>query len=173
MRTYTPGKVLLIGINAKYIHSNPALYSLKAYADKYYPDRPDGCVLEIAEYTINQPAETILAEIYRQKPQFAAFSCYIWNWTVVQELLQELPKVLPDTALWLGGPEVSYHAERLLQTYPQLAGIMVGEGEETFLELLHAYWENKPALSDIKGIVCKEGFTGERGLLDLNRLPFL
>ncbi len=173
MRTYTPGKVLLIGINAKYIHSNPALYSLKAYADKYYPDRPDGCVLEIAEYTINQPTETILAEIYRQKPQFAAFSCYIWNWTVVQELLQELPKVLPDTALWLGGPEVSYHAERLLQTYPQLAGIMVGEGEETFLELLHAYWENKPALSDIKGIVCKEGFTGERGLLDLNRLPFL
>lgn len=91
----------------------------------------------------------------------------------MQELLQELPKVLPDTALWLGGPEVSYHAERLLQTYPQLAGIMIGEGEETFLELLHAYWENKPALSDIKGIVCKEGFTGERGLLDLNRLPFL
>ncbi|MDE6365926.1 MAG: DUF4080 domain-containing protein [Lachnospiraceae bacterium] len=173
MHTFIPGKVLLIGINAKYIHSNPAVYSLKAYADKYYPDRPSGCVLEIAEYTINQPAEAILAEIYRQKPQVAAFSCYIWNWETVQKLLSELPKVLPDTALWLGGPEVSFHAERLMNTYPQLTGIMIGEGEETFLDLLRYYWEHKMAQSDIKGIVCKEGFTGERGLVDLNRLPFL
>ena len=166
-------KVLLIGINAKYIHSNPAVYSLKAYADKYYPHRPDGCVLGIAEYTINQTVQSILAELYRQQPQIAAFSCYIWNWTVIQALLSELPKVLPDTALWLGGPEVSYDAEDLLRTYPQLTGIMVGEGEETFLELLRYYWEHKTALSDIKGIVCKEGFTGERGLVDMNRLPFL
>lgn len=166
-------KVLLIGINAKYIHSNPAVYSLKAYADKYYPHRPDGCVLGIAEYTINQTVQSILAELYRQQPQIAAFSCYIWNWTIIQALLSELPKVLPDTALWLGGPEVSYDAEDLLRTYPQLTGIMVGEGEETFLELLRYYWEHKTALSDIKGIVCKEGFTGERGLVDMNRLPFL
>lgn len=166
-------KVLLIAINAKYIHSNPAVYSLKAYADKYYSHRPDGSVLEIAEYTINQTAQSILAEIYLQQPQIVAFSCYIWNWTVIQALLSELPKVLPDTALWLGGPEVSYDAEGLLHTYPQLTGIMVGEGEETFLELLHYYWEHKTALSDIKGIVCKEGFTGERGLMDINRLPFL
>lgn len=109
-------KVLLIGINAKYIHSNPAVYSLKAYADKYYPHRPDGCVLGIAEYTINQTVQSILAELYRQQPQIAAFSCYIWNWTVIQALLSELPKVLPDTALWLGGPEVSYDAEDLLRT---------------------------------------------------------
>lgn len=95
-------KVLLIGINAKYIHSNPAIYSLKAYADKYYPLRPDNCVLEIAEYTINQSSSAILADIYQKKPQVAAFSCYIWNWNLIQELLAELPKLLSETQLWLG-----------------------------------------------------------------------
>lgn len=95
-------KILLIGINAKYIHSNPAIYSLKAYADKYYPLRSDNDILEIAEYTINQFSTAILADIYQKKPQVAAFSCYIWNWNLIQELLVELPKLLPKTQLWLG-----------------------------------------------------------------------
>ena len=166
-------KVLLIGINAKYIHSNPAIYSLKAYADKYYSNRPSGCTVEIAEYTINQPTNTILAELYRQKPQVAAFSCYIWNQNEIRDLLAELPKILPDTKLWLGGPEVSFHAGQLMQEFPQLTGIMIGEGEDTFLELLKHYWEQHLPLSGIKGIVCKEGFTGERALVDINRLPFI
>lgn len=165
--------VLLIGINAKYIHSNPAVYSLKAYADRYYPDRPDGCTLGIAEYTINQSANTILADLYQKRPTVAAFSCYIWNWNMVQELLAELPKLLPDTALWLGGPEVSFHAQDLIKTFPQLTGIMTGEGEETFLELLKYYWEHATMLTEIRGIVCQNGFTGERALLDINRLPFI
>lgn len=173
MNQTTNSKILLIGINAKYIHSNPAVYSLKAYADNYYPDRPDGCALEIAEYTINQPPGAILADLYRKKPQVAAFSCYIWNWNMIQELLAELPKLLPDTALWLGGPEVSFHAEKLIQEFPQLTGIMVGEGEETFLELLRYYFAHTITLQDIKGIVCKNGFTDERGLTDINRLPFI
>lgn len=166
-------KILLIGINAKYIHSNPAVYSLKAYADKYYPNRPSGCELAIAEYTINQQTDAVLADLYQKKPQAAAFSCYIWNWRMVQELLAELPKILPDTKLWLGGPEVSFHAQKLIQELPQLSGIMTGEGEDTFLELLQHYWEHTMPLSDIKGIVCKDGFTGERALTDINRLPFL
>lgn len=165
--------VLLIGINAKYIHSNPAVYSLKAYADKYYADRPDGCVVSIAEYTINQSTGSILSELYHRKPDVAAFSCYIWNWNVIRELLTELPKVLPDTKLWLGGPEVSFHAEKLMTEFPQLSGIMIGEGEETFVELLKYYWEHKSALCDIKGIVTKGGFTGERALTDINKLPFI
>ena len=173
MNQTSDNSILLIGINAKYIHSNPAIYSLKAYADKYYPDRPGGCALEIAEYTINQPQGAILADIYQKRPQAAAFSCYIWNWNIVQDLLSELPKLLPDTALWLGGPEVSYHAQDLIQAFPQLAGIMIGEGEETFLELLKYYWEHTTTLREIKGIVCKEGFTGERALVDIDRLPFL
>ncbi len=176
-------KVLLIGINAKYIHSNPAVYSLKAYADKYYSVRPDGCILEIAEYTINQPSNAILADLYQKKPHVAAFSCYIWNWNMIQDLLAELPKLLPDTELWLGGPEVSFRAQNLMQEIPQLTGIMVGEGEETFLELLKYYWGHAIALQDImmqdkdlsciKGIVCKDGFTGERSLTDIDKLPFI
>lgn len=165
--------ILLIGINARYIHSNPAVYSLKAYADRYYPDRPDGCEVTVAEYTINQSADFILADLYRKSPCVAAFSCYIWNWNMIQDLLAELPKILPDTKLWLGGPEVSFHADRLMQAFPLLAGIMIGEGEETFLEILKHYWENGMPLQDIKGIVWKGGFTGERELADINRLPFI
>lgn len=134
-------KVLLIGINAKYIHSNPAVYSLKAYADKYYPARPGDCSLEIAEYTINQPVGAILADIYLQRPQIAAFSCYIWNWTVVQELLAELPKLLPDTALWLGGggffscrqadtrlsPACRHHGRRGRGNIAGIAALLLGE----------------------------------------------
>jgi len=164
---------LLIGINAKYIHSNPAVYSLKAYADAYYPNRPNGCRLAISEYTINQNTDMILADIYKKKPQIAAFSCYIWNWRVIQDLLVELPKLLPDTALWLGGPEVSFHAQTLIKEFPQITGIMIGEGENTFMELLHHYWEHTPALLDIKGIVFQNGFTGTRALADINQIPFL
>lgn len=164
--------VLLIGINAKYIHSNPAIHSLKAYADAYYPNRPSGCALAVAEYTINQQTDTILADLYQKKPQVAAFSCYIWNWRVIQDLLAELPKLLPETDLWLGGPEVSFHAQNLIKEFPQLTGIMVGEGEDTFLELLHHYWEHTPALSDIKGIVSQNGFTGTRTLTDMGKIPF-
>lgn len=166
-------KVLLVGINAKYIHSNPAVYSLKAYADKYYSNRPGDCTVEIAKYTINQQTSAILADLYQKKPQIAAFSCYIWNWNLIRDLLAELPKILPDTKLWLGGPEVSFHAEQLMQEFPQLTGIMICEGEDTFLELLKHYWEQSLPLSDIKGIVCKDGFTGERAPVDINRLPFL
>lgn len=165
--------ILLIGINAKYIHSNPAVHSLKAYADKYYPNRPNDCELAIAEYTINQQASAILADLYERKPQAAAFSCYIWNWRMIQDLLTEIPKILPNTALWLGGPEVSFHADQLLQQFPQLTGIMIGEGEETFLELLQHYWEHTTELSEINGIAYHGGFTKERALMDINRLPFL
>lgn len=165
--------ILLIGINAKYIHSNPAVHSLKAYADKYYPNRPNDCELTIAEYTINQQASAILADLYEKKPQAAAFSCYIWNWRMIQDLLTEIPKILPNTALWLGGPEVSFHADQLLQQFPQLTGIMIGEGEETFLELLQHYWEHTTELSEINGIAYHGGFTKERALMDINRLPFL
>ena len=101
-------KVLLIGVNAKYIHSNPAIYSLHAYTRMQMAEDWEE-YLQLAEYTINQNMETILADIYGRKPDVAAFSCYIWNWNMIQELIVELPKVLPDIKIWLGGPEVSFH----------------------------------------------------------------
>lgn len=127
-------KILLAAINAKYIHSNPAVYSLRACVDEVL--RP--CI-EIAEYTINNRSEEILADIYRRRPDVVAFSCYIWNWSMVGGLLTELPKILPESVLWLGGPEVSFNPEEVLTTYPSVTGIMVGEGEETFRELAGYY----------------------------------
>ena len=161
-------KMLLTAVNAKYIHSNPAVYSLRAYAAEY------GEHIEIAEYTINNKMEAILADLFMRKPEVIAFSCYIWNWDMIQELLTELPKILPRTDIWLGGPEVSYDAEKILLQYPQLTGIMIGEGEETFLELMRYYCDSVPAaLESIKGLCLPEkGFTGERELTDIDRIPF-
>lgn len=165
-------RVLLIAVNAKYIHSNPAVYSLRAYAQAALGNQPE-VGIEIAEYTINQNTENILADIYRHRPDIAAFSCYIWNWNTIQELLPELPKLLPDTKLWLGGPEVSFHAEKILAQYTQLTGIMVGEGEETFTQLVRFYHAPKGQLRDIPGLVLPQGRTQPRELTDMSKLPFL
>ncbi len=162
-------KFLLAALNAKYIHSNPAIYSLKAYAgEKYAP------YIELGEFTINQSISEILADIYKRKPDVIGFSCYIWNFNMVQELLVEVHKLLPDTKLWLGGPEVSFQCQELLQQYPFVTGIMVGEGEETFLSLLKYYLgEGADSLQDIPGLAILEGNTCERELVDISRVPFL
>ncbi|GFH89101.1 anaerobic magnesium-protoporphyrin IX monomethyl ester cyclase [Lachnospiraceae bacterium] len=170
-------KFLLVGINAKYIHSNPAVYSLKAYAGEGYEKE-----IEIAEYTINNRLEEVLSGIYERCPDVAAFSCYIWNWNFVRELTEELHKIKPQLPIWLGGPEVSFDAEEILRACPWITGIMIGEGEETFRELLDYYKggdskEGSIGLEDIQGIVCRIGNrilrTEERAPMDMNRLPFL
>ena len=162
-------KFLLAAINAKYIHSNPGVYSLRAFARTKIP----WADIEIGEYTINHQMDLILQDIYRRKPDFIGFSCYIWNWNTIQELLPELPKLLPDTKLWLGGPEVSFHAEKILAQYTQLTGIMVGEGEETFTQLVRFYHAPKGQLQDIPGLVLPQGRTQPRELTDMSKLPFL
>lgn len=162
-------KFLLVGINAKYIHSNPAIYSLRAYAGEEYRK-----YIELAEYTINNQKEEILADLYKRKPDIIGFSCYIWNFNMVRELLPEIPKILQSTAIWLGGPEVSFDGKELLDAYPMVTGIMAGEGEATFKELL-SYYEGSlnKKLSQIKGLLLREGQTLEREILDINELPFL
>lgn len=138
-------KFLLAAVNAKYIHSNPGIYSLKAYAERTRGDLfPEGAGLpsvhvEIGEYTINNQMEQILEDIYRRKPDMVGFSCYIWNIVPCLELVRDLHKVLPDTDIWLGGPEVSFDAPELLGWEPEILGIMKGEGEETFAALLNCY----------------------------------
>lgn len=124
-------KTLLAAINAKYIHSNPAVYLLRACADP--GDQVD---IDIAEYTINEYAEEILADIYRRKPDLLAISCYIWNWKLVTELLADIGKVLPECQIWLGGPEAAWNAEEILKKYPAVEGIFTGEGENSFRKLV-------------------------------------
>lgn len=167
LRTVTM-KFLLVGINAKYIHSNPAIYSLKAYAGEEFAQN-----IELTEYTINNRKEEILADIFRRKPDVIGFSCYIWNFGMVQELLLELPKLLPGTDIWLGGPEVSFDGAKLLEKYPGVTGIMSGEGEQTFKELLVYYKGTIGNLEDIKGLILRSGATAQREPLDMDTLPFL
>lgn len=122
-------KILLTAINAKYIHSNLAVYSLQAYAAAH------GHKIERAEYTINNQLEDILEKIYRQKPDVLLFSCYIWNIEYVKELVSEFHKLRPEVPIWVGGPEVSFETERFLRGNPAVTGIMMGEGERTLTEL--------------------------------------
>lgn len=145
-------KALLAAVNAKYIHSNLGIYSIRAYGIAH--GIPVSC-LEIAEYTINQHMEDILADIYRRKPDLIGFSCYIWNIREIGELAAELHKILPEVPIWLGGPEVSYHAADFVQRHSWLTGIMTGEGERTFLELYRAY-ENASPLTEVAGLVFRE-----------------
>lgn len=128
-------KFVLAAIGSKYIHNNLAVHSLRAYA---LAGGVSGCV-ETAEYTINQNREDILADLYRRRPDAIGFSCYIWNISLVEQLAADLHRILPDTYIWLGGPEVSFEPERWFQRMPFLTGIMVGEGEETFLQLMRYY----------------------------------
>lgn len=128
--------VLLVAINAKYIHSNLAVYSLRAYADRYLTETAD---IRIGEYTINQPLREILAKLYLEKPDVLCFSCYIWNITYAQELAEEFHKLCPQVPIWMGGPEVSYEAGAFLRQHPAVTGVMAGEGEQTFLELCEYY----------------------------------
>ena len=145
-------KILLNAVNAKYIHSNLAVYSIRANAGEYRDQ------IELGEYTINQYVEEILQDIYKKKPDLIAFSCYIWNIRHIRELVRELRKVLPKVPIWLGGPEASYDAEGLLKNYPEVTGVLVGEGEESFYELCKFYDGKLKSLDEVKGIAYrKEG----------------
>lgn len=161
-------KFLLVAVNAKYIHSNPAVYSLKRFAGKYTD------AVEIAEYTINNRMEDILEDIYRRKPDAIGFSCYIWNIGMVEKLMGELHKLLPQLPVFLGGPEVTYDADKLLRKYPYLTGIFIGEGEATFAQVVKYYVKKNPeSLEDIPGLMLRSGMTPERKPLNLTDVPFL
>lgn len=161
-------KFLLVAVNAKYIHSNPAVYSLKRFAGEYTD------AVEIAEYTINNRMEDILEDIYRRKPDVIGFSCYIWNIGMVEKLMGELHKLLPALPVFLGGPEVTYDADKLLRKYPYLTGIFIGEGEATFAQVVKYYVKKNPeSLKDIPGLMLRSGMTPARKPLNLTDVPFL
>ena len=165
-------KILLVACNAKYIHSNLAVYDLQAYASDY----ADHIVLK--EYTINQQKDDIMRDIYLEHPDVVCVSCYIWNLSFVKELMADLIKILPGADFWAGGPEVSYDAEKFLTENSEFKGVMVGEGEETFKELAGHYVEKNPQdLKDMTGICYRDGdqiiHNGWRQIMDLSSIPFI
>lgn len=165
-------KILLVACNAKYIHSNLAVYDMQAYASDY----ADHIVLK--EYTINQQKDDIMRDIYLEHPDVVCVSCYIWNLSFVKELMADLIKILPGADFWAGGPEVSYDAEKFLTENSEFKGVMVGEGEETFKELARYYVEKNPQdLKDMTGICYRDGdqiiHNGWRQIMDLSSIPFI
>ena len=167
-------KILLAACNAKYIHSNLAVYNLKSCSGEY------SSRVVVKEYTINQIRDDILKDIYLEQPDVVCFSCYIWNISFVRELVPDLKKILPQVEFWAGGPEVSYDAVEFLKKNPAFFGVMVGEGEETFHELAGYYIERKPeTLSGIRGVAFRDEnkgwdivHMGWRELMDLSKVPF-
>ena len=193
-------KIFLTAINAKYIHSNLAVYNLRAYATHYAKGMADTDTVEIGEYTINNQMEDILEGIYKAKPDVLMFSCYIWNIAFVEELAEEFHKLRPEVPIWVGGPEVSYETESFLREHPQITGVMIGEGEKTFCELAEYYagesrrdkekqkiqetqrtgegksTEERSKPGEIPGIAYRNGdeiiFTAPQEMLDLSDIPF-
>ncbi|MGN0438514.1 MAG: B12-binding domain-containing radical SAM protein [Lachnospiraceae bacterium] len=139
-------KIVLAALNAKYVHSNLAVYDIAAYTKEQlnneFANKSEAAGFDmipevlVREYTINHNLTQILQALYEEKPNVIGFSCYIWNIQEILGIAKELHKVSPYTKIWLGGPEVSYHSKQLLEQYPFVEGVIKGEGEATFYELV-------------------------------------
>lgn len=173
-------KFLLVAVNAKYIHSNLGIYSLKAYAEKILAHQGISQMgqIEIGEYTINHQKSGVLKDIYLRKPDFIGISCYIWNIQYINGLISDLKKVMPDVPIWLGGPEVTYDSVHTMHLYPNINGIMKGEGEQTFAELVSQYLLNKCQWENISGLTYRDQ-SGQikdnpaRPVMDMDEIPFV
>ena len=165
-------KILLAACNAKYIHSNLAVYNLRACV------RNTGPEILLREYTINQSKDEILRDLYQNAPDLLCFSCYIWNISFVRDLMEDFSKICPEVPIWVGGTEVSYDAEQFLGDNPWVAGVMRGEGEQTFKELVLFYdGRSDNGLEDIQGITwCDHQreiwSTQDRPVMNLDEVPF-
>lgn len=190
-----PLKVLLISVNASYMHTNLAIRCLKNYAEKSISSiKQNSILIELAEYTINQPAGEVLRNIGFTEADVILFSTYIWNAEYVSKILPEVKKILPSAIIGAGGPEFSYSPLKYLKSIPSLDFIMFGEGEETFTEFLIQIQKQMSAsevsienengngtllsiLESITGLYFLNNgnlvFTGERPLIqDLDVIPF-
>lgn len=163
-------RVLLTTLNSKFIHSNLALRYLKASL-KHLP-----LTLIMDEFTINDHLERVVGDIYRHKPDIIALSCYIWNIRETLMVVESIKKVIPDSVVVLGGPEVSYDSVSLLEENTEVDVIVKGEGEITFPFLIERLMNNKP-LDDVEGITYRKAGTiienrDRTPLSDLDALPF-
>ncbi|MCT4618926.1 MAG: B12-binding domain-containing radical SAM protein [Marinisporobacter sp.] len=162
-------KILLTTLNSKFIHTGLALRYLYNYCKEDFH-------MKIEEYTINHHTDYILGEIYKGKYDVVCFSCYIWNISSTLEIIRNLKKVCPKITIVLGGPEVSFDAVSLMEKEGSVDYIIVGEGEETFKELMNFLVNNKGNLHEIKGISYRKNHevfkTPDRELIkDLGSIP--
>lgn len=160
-------KTILTTLNAKYIHTNIAIRYLKAYAEPEYP-------VEITEYTIKDPVMNIVTDLISKKPKIIGFSCYIWNIEETIKVVKILKKIDPEIQIIVGGPEVSYDVLHWMENVNEFDYIVLGEGEETFKQLLKELHEDLQ-LENVFGIAFrKDGkvkINPQRNKLDLKTLP--
>ncbi|MGD7043470.1 B12-binding domain-containing radical SAM protein [Jeotgalibacillus proteolyticus] len=159
--------IVLSTLNAKFIHTNLALRCLKAYAE------PDFSI-QIQEFTIKDPEMNIVAELYAKKPDVLGFSCYIWNIEETIKIINLFKKISPQTTIILGGPEVSYDVPYWLERLDTIDYIVVGEGEQTFKQLLRSL-HGEIELKEVNGIAyqkdSKPVIHPQTNKLDLKTLP--
>ncbi len=161
--------IVVAALNAKYIHTSLALRYLKAFCQGEFDIR-------MAEYTIKDPAMSIAADLFEKKPDVVGFSCYIWNIEETIAVVDILKKVLPDVKIVLGGPEVSYDTAEWMRRLPNVDFIVMGEGEETFRDLLRQI-SGEQKYHFVFGLAYrKKGepeavITPGRPKLDLNAIP--
>ncbi|MED4203434.1 B12-binding domain-containing radical SAM protein [Neobacillus mesonae] len=159
--------VICSTLNAKYIHTNLAIRYLKAFAAPEFEIR-------IKEYTIKDPVMNIVSDLYLQKPDVIGFSCYIWNIEETLKVVNMLKKIDPSISIVLGGPEVTYDTAWWMENYPEIDFIVIGEGEQTFKQLL-TEMESSQAFENVPGIAYRKNgqihSTLQRNKLDLKELP--
>ncbi len=173
MSVHAPsGSVILSTLNATYLHTSLALRSLQAF------NRPrTNREIRVMEFTINQRPSDILAEIYLQQPAVLAFSCYIWNIEPILRICDDYKKAAPATVIILGGPEVSFDADSILEQNPGVDLVVSGEGETVLTELLAAL-DGQLELASIPGITYRDyqnricSNSPREELADLDDLPF-
>lgn len=160
---------ILTTLNAKYIHSSLALRDLKAYSNANYPD------VALLEFTINDSLDSVISSLAEKKPGLLGFSCYIWNIRPTLDVIDSMKKVLPDCKILLGGPEVSYDGVDIMEANPLIDFIVVGEGEETFKELMDSLTEDLD-MAAVDGLIWRNGDkviqNPSRDPISLDSVPF-
>jgi radical SAM superfamily enzyme YgiQ (UPF0313 family) len=124
-------KVVTVGINSKFIHTNLAIRYLKAFTE----DMDYEC--KVREFSINDRSEKVVQELIHEKADMIAFSCYIWNIEFINELINVIKLIDENIEILVGGPEVSYESRNFIENN-NIDYLIEGEGEETYRELIEA-----------------------------------
>ncbi|MDZ5470519.1 B12-binding domain-containing radical SAM protein [Bacillus sp. 31A1R] len=160
-------KIVVTTLNAKYIHTNIAIRYLKAYAQPEFD-------VELTEYTIKDPTMNIVTDLIKKKPNIIGFSCYIWNIEETIKVVKMIKKIDPSILIVIGGPEVTYDVHEWMEKVPEFDFIVIGEGEQTFKQLLTEL-ENNHEMKAVHGIAYRKDdqivINPQRNKLDLRELP--
>lgn len=160
-------KIICTTLNAKYIHTNIAIRYLKAYALPEFD-------IQLTEYTIKDPVMNIVSDLIQKKPDVIGFSCYIWNIEETIKVIKMIKKINPSIHIVMGGPEVTYDVHDWMVNVPEFDFIVIGEGEETFKQLLSEL-DGRGQFNTVPGIAYRMDnmikINPQRNKLDLKELP--